>query len=165
MTVKDIKKRPREKVLELFPEIGSRVTPTEISNHIQDRYFSKYICQLRKRGFDFEVHRDGISVVAYTLQAQPENSAEIRGGTKKERKAKKNKVVTNVATRKKPTLVKTTSEVQKKSVVHQKKSGPITHRKPATKLLKEATNALRAIENVEPIDVDDMVDINTHLRG
>ncbi len=143
----DSKKRPGERVLELFPEIGCRVTPSEISAHIGDRYYSKHICQLRGRGFEFDVMRDGITVIAYTLVSEPPNAAEIRAGTKIPIEPKKKKK-TDVAARRKPSLATTSLE-----------------RKQATELLKEAVDGLKSIGSIDSSDLDDMEDIRVHFGG
>jgi len=89
-------KRPRELALEVL-KLNKAVTPSEIDKHVGGEYSSKYICQLRKRGFEFEVTKDGRNVVSYTLTKEPKNVAEIRGGTKKQ-KAVKVKKATPVKT-------------------------------------------------------------------
>ena len=80
-------KRPRELALEVF-KLNKAVTPSEIDKHVGGEYSSKYICQLRKRGFEFEVSKDGRNVVSYTLIKEPKNAEEIRTGTKKQKAPK-----------------------------------------------------------------------------
>lgn len=80
-------KRPRELALEVFA-LDKAVSPSDIEKHVGDKYSSKYICQLRKRGFVFEVKKEGRNIVSYTLTKEPKNASEIRVGTKKQKTAK-----------------------------------------------------------------------------
>lgn len=80
-------KRPRELALEVI-KLNKAITPSEIDKHVGGEYSSKYICQLRKRGFEFEVVKDGRNVVSYTLVKEPKNAADIRAGTKKQKAVK-----------------------------------------------------------------------------
>lgn len=86
-------KRPRELALEIL-KLNKAVSPTEIDNHVGGEYSSKYICQLRKRGFKFEVVKNGRNVVSYTLTSVPKNYEEIKAGTKKQKAVKAKKVKT-----------------------------------------------------------------------
>jgi hypothetical protein len=59
-------KRPRELAIEVL-KLNKAVTPSEIDKHVGGEYSSKYICQLRKRGFVFEVTKDGQVVWQFRL--------------------------------------------------------------------------------------------------
>ena len=109
-------KRPRELALEVI-KLNKAITPSEIDKHVGGEYSSKYICQLRKRGFEFEVTKDGRNVVSYTLTKEPKNVEEIRSGTKKQKapkvaKAKKVAVKAPVAKAPVKTAVKTKAPVK-----------------------------------------------------
>lgn len=75
-------KKPQELALEVL-QLGKAVSPGDINKHVATgNYASKYICFLRRLGFEFEVKKDGLSVVSYTLIKEPANAAMLRSGTK-----------------------------------------------------------------------------------
>jgi hypothetical protein len=85
-------KRPHEKLLEIM-NVGTRLTPAEIDAHVGNgNYASKHVWFLGKLGFGFEVERQGRTVVAYTMTAEPANATEIRNPVAKTPKAKAPKV-------------------------------------------------------------------------
>lgn len=86
------KKNQNLRTLELFPEIGATVTPTEIDVHVggTGSYFSKRICYLKQLGFKFDVKKDGRNIVSYTLTGEPENVSYLRNGVQSRKNKKDN---------------------------------------------------------------------------
>jgi hypothetical protein len=127
-------KRPRELALEVL-KLNKAVTPSEIDKHVGGEYSSKYICQLRKRGFEFEVTKDGRNVVSYTLTKEPKNAAEIRGGTKKQKTVKA----------KKAAPVKTVAKAPVKAPVKAAAKATKTPAKAATPVQKSNLEKIKAV--------------------
>lgn len=77
------------KVLEVT-KVNVAVTPTEINDYIgAGNYASKWVLYLKNNGYQFDVKKDGRSVVSYTLIQRPANDAElIAAVTNKKSKAK-----------------------------------------------------------------------------
>ena len=130
-------KRPRELALEVL-KLNKAVTPSEIDKHVGGEYSSKYICQLRKRGFEFEVTKDGRNVVSYTLIKEPKNATEIRGGTKKQKVVKVKKAVVKTIVK---AAVKTPAKATKTPVKTPKKE-PAKTATPAQKSNLEKIKAV-----------------------
>jgi len=126
--------RPRELALEVL-KLNKAVTPSEIDKHVGGEYSSKYICQLRKRGFEFEVSKDGRNVVSYTLIKEPKNVEEIRTGTKKQKAVKAKKVAPVKA---KVAVTKTT-----KTVVKATKTAKVPVKKSTVPLSDDSTKAIQ----------------------
>lgn len=63
-------------VLDLF-EKKKTLTPDEINAFMSNNYASKYVCYLRIAGYDFDVNKDGRTVVSYTFKGKS------KGTTKK----------------------------------------------------------------------------------
>jgi hypothetical protein len=81
-------KRPHEKLLEIM-NVGTRLTPVEIDAHVGNgNYASKHVWFLGKLGFGFDVERQGRTVIAYTMTAEPANASDIRNPAVKAPKAK-----------------------------------------------------------------------------
>lgn len=60
-------------------KLGVPVTPSEINKCVDTgNYASKWILYLKIMGFEFEVKKDGRSVVSYTMISEPKNAAELR---------------------------------------------------------------------------------------
>jgi cell division septation protein DedD len=70
--------------------LNKPVTPTEINAHVgTGDYAAKYISFLKNRyGFTFTIQKDGKKVISYTLVAEPDNVAELRGSQPKSRAVK-----------------------------------------------------------------------------
>lgn len=128
-------KRPRELALEVI-KLNKAVTPSEIDKHVGGEYSSKYICQLRKRGFEFEVVKDGRNVVSYTLVKEPKNAADIRAGTKKQKAVKAPKAPKAVKPVKAPVTKKVAVKAPVKTAV--KTKAPVTKETPAQTEAKAA---------------------------
>lgn len=135
-------KRPRELALEVI-KLNKAVTPSEIDKHVGGEYSSKYICQLRKRGFEFDVTKDGRNVVSYTLVKEPKNAEEIRAGTKKQKavKVKKAKTVAKA--------VKTAPKAKEKTVA---KTPETPAKKSNLEKIKEIAETRKAKEDVAKLD-------------
>lgn len=141
-------KRPRELALEVI-KLNKAVTPSEIDKHVGGEYSSKYICQLRKRGFEFEVTKDGRNVVSYKLVKEPKNAEEIRSGTKKQ------KVVKTKATKTPKAPVKTKTVAVKaavKKVVAAPVKTPVATEKKESNLDKIKAIAKKRKEFVPSVD-------------
>ena len=60
-------------------KLGVPVTPSKINECVDTgNYASKWILYLKIMGFEFEVKKDGRSVVSYTMISEPKNAAELR---------------------------------------------------------------------------------------
>lgn len=66
--------------LELFKKVGDTATPAEIDKHVggTGSYYSKHVSVMRRWGFEFDVEKDGRTIVRYTLTKVPANEAEYR---------------------------------------------------------------------------------------
>lgn len=66
------------KVLEVM-KLGVPITPTDIDAYIGlGKYSSKYICFLKRLGFQFSAQKDKRNVITYTLIGVPKNSASLQ---------------------------------------------------------------------------------------
>ena len=85
--------RPEIRALAVL-QLGKTVTPKEINDHVgTGEYAAKYVSFLNTRyGFNITANKDGRRVVSYTMIAEPDNAAELRGATPKATKAKAAKV-------------------------------------------------------------------------
>ena len=85
--------RPEIRALAVL-QLGKTVTPKEINDHVgTGEYAAKYVSFLNTRyGFNITANKDGRRVVSYTVIAEPDNAAELRGATPKAPKAKAAKV-------------------------------------------------------------------------
>ena len=74
--------RPEIRALEVFP-LGATVTPDVINKHVgTGDYAAKYVSFLNTRfGFKIVANKDGRRVVSYTMIAEPDNVATLRGST------------------------------------------------------------------------------------
>lgn len=74
------KKCQHRAALELFQKIGDTATPAEIDKHVggTGSYYSKHVSVMRRWGFEFDVEKDGRTIVRYTLTKVPDNEAEYR---------------------------------------------------------------------------------------
>lgn len=71
-------------------KLGVPVTPSEINKCVDTgNYASKWILYLKIMGFEFEVKKDGRSVVSYTMISEPKNAAELRAMQPKSSNVKK----------------------------------------------------------------------------
>lgn len=85
--------RPEIRALAVL-QLGKTVTPKEINDHVgTGEYAAKYVSFLNTRyGFNITANKDGRRVVSYTVIAEPDNAAELRGATPKAPKTKATKV-------------------------------------------------------------------------
>ena len=74
--------RPEIRALAVFP-LGATVTPDVINKHVgTGDYAAKYVSFLNTRfGFKIVANKDGRRVVSYTMIAEPDNVATLRGST------------------------------------------------------------------------------------
>ena len=81
--------RPEIRALGVFP-LGATVTPQVINDHVgTGDYAAKYVSFLNTRyGFTIQANKDGRKVVSYTMIAEPDNAADLRGATPKAAKVK-----------------------------------------------------------------------------
>ena len=81
--------RPEIRALAVL-QLGKTVTPAEIDAHVgTGEYAAKYVSFLNTRyGFTITANKDGRKVVSYTVIAEPDNAAELRGQQPKAPKAK-----------------------------------------------------------------------------
>ena len=81
--------RPEIRALAVL-QLGKTVTPQEINDHVgTGDYAAKYVSFLNTRyGFTITANKDGRKVVSYTVIAEPDNAAELRGQQPKAPKAK-----------------------------------------------------------------------------
>jgi len=140
-------KRPRELALEIL-KLNKAVSPSEIDKHVGGEYSSKYICQLRKRGFEFEVTKNGRYVVSYTLVKEPKNVEEIRAGTKKQKAVKAKKAKTASKTTK--AVVKTPAPKATPTV--KKKVAAKTAKESNLEKIKKVAEARKNQEDVAKLD-------------
>jgi hypothetical protein len=103
--------RPEIRALAVL-QLGKTVTPKEINDHVgTGEYAAKYVSFLNTRyGFNITANKDGRRVVSYTVIAEPDNAAELRGATPKAPKAKAAKVA------KAPAKAKVAATVDKEAI-------------------------------------------------
>ena len=81
--------RPEIRALAVL-QLGKTVTPADINTYVgTGDYAAKYVSFLNTRyGFTITANKDGRKVVSYTMIAEPDNAAELRGQQPKAPKAK-----------------------------------------------------------------------------
>jgi len=127
-------------------KVGVPVTPSQINKAAGNGdYAAKYIMLMRKYyGFDITVQKNGKSVVSYTVVREPENVAELRAYTGREKTSAKAPAKTKAA---KPAATKSAKKTKTPEQI--KAANLATMKKVGQKQTKNNTKVNKIVDEVE----------------